>query len=158
MRLSVFLLALVVTVRGAVGRRAVNIDDNEIELYFDKLIPVINDTILNKNSGPSINADVKTRPFVPGKYMLILSFDSLVLLPPSSQIPRTPSFHCTISAMPLFSITPGSTNLSPPARVIQTSVLSWTTQFLPSLGLSISITPLEVSLREDSMKSPLIFR
>ena len=63
MRLSVFLLALVVTVRGAVGRRAVNIDDNEIELYFYKLIPVINDTILNKNSGPSINADVKTRPF-----------------------------------------------------------------------------------------------
>jgi hypothetical protein len=64
MRLLVFILALVVTARGAVGKRAVNTDkDSEIERYFDKLIPVINDTILNKNSGPSINADVKTRPF-----------------------------------------------------------------------------------------------
>ena len=56
MRLSVFLLALVVTVRAVL-----NTDDDEIERYFYKLIPVINDTIMNQNSGPSINADVKTR-------------------------------------------------------------------------------------------------
>jgi hypothetical protein len=63
MRLPAFLLALVVTARGSQVRWAVNTDKNDaVESYFDKLIPVIHDTILHRNSGPSIGADVKTRP------------------------------------------------------------------------------------------------
>ena len=62
MRPPLFLLALV-TVRGVIGvqaRRARNA--NKIDAYFDQLIPVVNDTILHKNSGPGIQADVKKRP------------------------------------------------------------------------------------------------
>ena len=67
MRLPALVLALVVTVRGSQARWAVNTDKNDqendaVESYFEKLIPVINDTILHQNSGPSIGADVKTRP------------------------------------------------------------------------------------------------
>lgn len=63
MRLPLFLLAFVATVRGAVGacqaRRARNAD--AVQQYFDQLIPVVNNTILHNNSGPGI-ADVKQRP------------------------------------------------------------------------------------------------
>ena len=63
MRLPAFFLALVVTVRGSQARWAVNTDKNHaVESYFEKLISVINDTILRQNSGPTIGADLKTRP------------------------------------------------------------------------------------------------
>ncbi|KAF8266130.1 Six-hairpin glycosidase-like protein [Lactarius quietus] len=59
MRPLVFLLALVVT-------------GHAIDQYYEELIPIIDDTILHKNSGPSIKADVKKRPHFPGVITTII--------------------------------------------------------------------------------------
>jgi hypothetical protein len=63
MRLPVSLLALV-TATGEITYQATKANQNNaaIDHYFDELIPVVNDTILYKNAGPGIGADVKTRP------------------------------------------------------------------------------------------------
>ena len=62
MRLPVFLFALIVTAVGGQARRSGNTTKlDAIQKYLDKLIPVVNDTILDQNSGPGIS-DVKSRP------------------------------------------------------------------------------------------------
>ena len=63
LQVPILLLPLIVAATGTVGlqQRRDKDEDSLVQSYFDALIPVVTDTILHQNAGPSIGADVKTR-------------------------------------------------------------------------------------------------
>ena len=91
MRLPVSLLTLAVlavewaTISSARNTGNTNNNNDDVQNYLGKLVPVVTDTILHKVGGSAIGADVNHYPFSarPRTYYLIgFVFDSLALFLP----------------------------------------------------------------------------